>query len=654
MSKMKLGTKIAMGFGILIVISLLLGGMAVFQMGNVSGESNKLAFEYVPEVAVANELERSSLLTMYAMRGYALSEEEAYLTEGRKMLGVVTESLDKARELSQKAVHLEKLKGQVDTATAAVKEYSDLADQTVSKNQALAQNRVALLKNADIYMSSCKEFLASQNESMKQEFQEGVEAYKLAERLEKISVVNGIIELGNSARVAAWKSQATRDPKVIQDAMPLFDAMNKKFEELRAITRQAANIKQIESTKTAAETYKQAMNDLLANWLAVQEISAKRTAIAQKVLDAAQTTSAAGIENTAEIATNAASSLSSASTMMMVGLVLALAAGCLLAFFITRSITGPVRRIIDSMSSGADQVSSAAGQVSSSSQSLAEGASEQAAAVEETSSSLEEMSSMTKQNADNAVQANALMTQTKSAVNKANTSMKQVTQSMAEISSVGQEIGKIIKTIDEIAFQTNLLALNAAVEAARAGEAGAGFAVVADEVRNLAMRAADAAKNTSDLIETTVTKISQGTELVKATDEAFGEVSDNSNKVAELVGEIAAASSEQAQGIDQINQAVAQMDSITQTNAANAEESASASEELSAQSETMLDVVGELTELVGGVGASRNGHARSAKPQIGVHGLHHKGSMKKTTRKQVHQIANAVDVIPMDDDFNEF
>ena len=199
MSKMKLGTKIAMGFGILIVISLLLGGMAVFQMGNVSGESNKLAFEYVPEVAVANELERSSLLTMYAMRGYALSEEEAYLTEGRKMLGVVTESLDKARELSQKAVHLEKLKGQVDTATAAVKEYSDLADQTVNKNQALAQNRVALLKNADIYMNSCKEFLASQNESMKKEFQEGVEAYKLAERLEKISVVNDIIELGNSA-----------------------------------------------------------------------------------------------------------------------------------------------------------------------------------------------------------------------------------------------------------------------------------------------------------------------------------------------------------------------------------------------------------------------------------------------------------------------
>ena len=656
MNKMKLGTKIALGFGVLIVISLLLGGMAVYEMGNVSGESNKLAFEYVPEVAIANELERTSLLTMYAMRGYALSEEEAYLTESRKMLGEVNGSLDKARVLSDKAVHLEKLKGQLATATAAVKEYSDLADQTVNKNQALAQNRQALNKEAEIYMANCNEFLASQNEAMKKEFQAGSEAYKLEERLTKITVVNDIIALGNTARLAAWKSQAQRDPKIIQEAMSLFDSMNKKLEELRAITRLAANIKQIDETKSAGEAYKQAMNDLLTNWLAVQELNKNRGAAADRVLTAAQTTSAAGIENTAAIATNAASSLSSASTMMMVGLVVALAAGCLLAFFITRSITGPVKRIIDSLGAGADQVSSAAGQVSSSSQSLAEGASEQAAAVEETSSSLEEMSSMTKQNADNAVQANSLMGQTKTAVQKANTSMQQVTQAMAEISSVGQEIGKIIKTIDEIAFQTNLLALNAAVEAARAGEAGAGFAVVADEVRNLAMRAADAAKNTANLIETTVTKISQGTELVKTTDEAFSEVADNSNKVGELVGEIAAASSEQAQGIDQINQAVAQMDSITQTNAANAEESASASEELSAQSETMLDVVAELSAMVGGNSAGNgNGHRGKARQiQAGARALPRPVKKRTAAPSLVPQISRNEDLIPMDDEFNEF
>jgi methyl-accepting chemotaxis protein len=289
----------------------------------------------------------------------------------------------------------------------------------------------------------------------------------------------------------------------------------------------------------------------------------------------------------------------------IVGVILAI----LLGVLITRSITKPINRIIEALASGADQVSSASGQVSSASQSLAEGASEQAAAIEETSSSLEEMSSMTKQNAENAAQADSLMREAKSVVSKAGASMKQMNESMNEISSAGQEIGKIIKTIDEIAFQTNLLALNAAVEAARAGEAGAGFAVVADEVRNLAQRAADAAKNTANLIEGTIVRINQGTELVRTTDEAFTEVAGSSNKVAELIGEIAAASAEQAQGIDQVNQAVTQMDQVTQNNAANAEESASASEELNAQAESMMEVVGELLILVSGSAATTMSHS---------------------------------------------
>ncbi len=171
---------------------------------------------------------------------------------------------------------------------------------------------------------------------------------------------------------------------------------------------------------------------------------------------------------------------------------------------------------------------------------------------------------------------------------------------MQEISKASEETSKIIKTIDEIAFQTNLLALNAAVEAARAGEAGAGFAVVADEVRNLAMRAAEAAKNTAALIEGTVKKVSDGTSLVKTTSDAFKEVAGSAAKVGELVGEIAAASTEQAQGIEQVNIAVTEMDKVTQQNAATAEESASASEELNAQAEEMKSFVADLAAMVGG------------------------------------------------------
>ncbi len=271
----------------------------------------------------------------------------------------------------------------------------------------------------------------------------------------------------------------------------------------------------------------------------------------------------------------------------------------IMTVMITRSITKPINQVVEGLQDSAGQVAAASGQVSSASQSLAQGTSDQAAGIEETSASIEEMASMTKHNAENANQANTMMIDTSQVVNEANRSMGELTESMKEISSASEETAKIIRTIDEIAFQTNLLALNAAVEAARAGEAGAGFATVADEVRNLALRAADAARNTTDLIEGTVKKIKIGSEIVGRTNEAFSKVSTGAKKVGEIIGEIKAASYEQSQGIEQINKAITEMEKVVQKNAANAEESASASEEMNAQAETLKGFVRQLTSLVG-------------------------------------------------------
>jgi methyl-accepting chemotaxis protein len=322
---------------------------------------------------------------------------------------------------------------------------------------------------------------------------------------------------------------------------------------------------------------------------------------------------------------------------ILMAMVAAIIICTLLSFYLARGITVVLTRISGHIDEGAGQVASASNQISSSSQQLAEGASEQAASIEETSSSLEEMSAMTRQNADNAGQADNLMKEANQVVGQANESMNDLTTSMEEISKASKETSKIIKTIDEIAFQTNLLALNAAVEAARAGEAGAGFAVVADEVRNLAMRAADAARNTADLIEATVVKVNDGSELVAKTDKAFGQVAKSTKKVGELVGEIASASGEQSEGIEQVNKAVTEMDKVIQQNAANAEESASSSEEMNAQAETMKASVGELVALVGG--SLRGKDQTSAGSLNPVPYNTHQGQIEKTERKefQVHK-----------------
>jgi methyl-accepting chemotaxis protein len=264
---------------------------------------------------------------------------------------------------------------------------------------------------------------------------------------------------------------------------------------------------------------------------------------------------------------------------------------------VSRSIVHPIKWVGKGLRESSEKVSSASLEISSASGYLAERSSAHAASLEETSASLEEMSAMTRQNAGNANHANGIVKELIRHIEIANESMFRLTRFMDEISKSSKETQKIIKTIDDIAFQTNLLALNAAVEAARAGDAGSGFAVVAEEVRNLAMRTAEAAKNTTAIIEDTVKKIQQGTELVTITNNARDQVKKSSDDISVLAEKIAAASADQDQGIDHLNKAVAEMDVLVQQSAADSEELAATAEEMRGQSVKLTEFVKKLTKL---------------------------------------------------------
>jgi methyl-accepting chemotaxis protein len=614
MKNIKLGIKIGGGFAILILIACTLGGLAVFNMKAVENDSVRLANEYVPEVGIAGDIERNAQLAMYAWRGYAFTKSADFLTEGKKKLDDVQRTLDTAKVHANKYPDLIKLRESVASAQVKVTEYHQQAVETERLLAVQDASLVAARDAGDIFFQNAEAFLASQNTAMTNEIGSVASPEKLTERLQKISLINNVIDLGNAARITTWRGLALRNPRLLEEAIQVFSKNAEVLDKLQSTTRQEANLKQIENIRGAGEKYKENLNILHSSFIEVEELNKLRTKTGGDVLDTAQIISLAGMDQTQSIANEAVTNLSTASTVMITGLGIGVLIGIITAIFLTKGITGPVqqgvdfarklaqgdltakldveqkdevgilaqalrdmvaklREIVTEVQSASDNVASGSEELSASAEQLSQGATEQAASVEEVSSSMEEMGSNIRQNADNASQTEKIALK---AATDAEAGGKAVVQAVGAMKNIAEKIS----IVEEIARQTNLLALNAAIEAARAGEHGKGFAVVAAEVRKLAERSGSAAAEISELSSSTVSVADQaGQMLVRLVPDI--------QRTAELVQEISAASNEQNAGAEQINKALQQLDQVIQQNASASEEMASTSEELSSQAEQL-------------------------------------------------------------------
>jgi len=340
------------------------------------------------------------------------------------------------------------------------------------------------------------------------------------------------------------------------------------------------------------------------------------------------------------ISTETASSIVAASRNSVFGLLfvvmlLVIGVGSATAMWLVNTIVNKLQGINQSLESCAEQVNASSEQLSGASQELSESASEQAAGLQQTTSSLEEMSTQTKQTAENANQAELAVKETEPRVARGVEAMERMSKAMDDIQEASEATSKILKTIDDIAFQTNLLALNAAVEAARAGEAGKGFAVVAEEVRNLAQRSAQAAQDTSELIEKSHTSSERGSKVAKEVSENLNLIKDSVSQVGTLVLEISAAGKEQATGISEINSVMTEMDKVVQQNASSSEESASAAEELSSQANELKQVVYQLVELVGKGNERNSGKGAGGSFISGVNSKIKSGAMVREPERRL-------------------
>lgn len=585
--KMGVGVKVSGGFGILIVISIILGGLAIYNMLKVSHEAETLAKEFVPEVKSANSIERSSYKTMYGMRGYMYTEEKRFHDETLAAYSMVQEALKNAEELAKKSKELGELSTNVKKAKEIVDKYGQLVQQVVEKNKQLEVNRTDMNSSAKVFTDTIDEFLVSQEKQLDEQFNSKASTDALKDRILKTKLMNDVINIGSLTRIDAWKAISLRSPELFQKALDNLKKIEKPLADISAKTKQEENKVQLKRINTSSAKYKDAMVDFLKNWNEREELAKLLIATGNEVLKICLSTADGGMLSTQKVADDSVKALGASSRVMITGLIIALIIGVIFAWVITRSIIKPINRsseIAANLASQAEELSTVSNTLLSSSEEMSAQSNNVSAATEEMSANINAMASAAEEmnvNTQTVSSASEQMSQNMSnlagAIEEMSTSMNTIgdnakqgaliasdamkmsgsaTETMNVLGSAAKEIGKVTEVIKRIAQQTNLLALNATIEAASAGEAGKGFAVVANEIKELANQSAQAAEDITQKIVGVQGRTDQAVKVINEVSGIIEKLNKSVDVISNLVEEQAKAANDMSSNVAQANQGV--------------------------------------------------------------------------------------------------
>ncbi len=631
---MSLKGKLYLGFIAMIILAMVIGilGIVAFRITNSNVDKTSSMVEYADNFVLPVNLSLSRLSNDVVESGNSYysyiynqfekdfqSGEQAFAASNKELqviLDILAGAAPDMLPSTRKNIPL--ISGLLQNMHKTTNELRNAVIESVK----LRDENLLTAANAEDLLHNAHQLAYNQIESnLEDQLRNRANVSESKRQLSRLEILNRLDESLANARLNFWqgvglygdaeKAAYNASLKHLTDGVDIIKSYNVPQNVFDEKTRDA-----YAQIQASFEHYATATNKSLDLAQKLEKLATDTTKIYQEMNNlASETTQVVNetLDNTMDTIRTGMSQIERVVTwftaaIVIVGVV-ALILGMVISTVLIRNITSPINRIIETLKSGSQQINAAAEQIASASHSLAEGSTTQAASLEETSSALEEMASMTRQNADNAQKTNETTISNNKIVTEGVQAMGRMTSAMDDINDKSEKVSRIVKTIEDIAFQTNLLALNAAVEAARAGEAGKGFAVVADEVRNLSQRSAQAAKDTTELITGTVESVKNGSEIASRLTNSFSGIAEGSQKVGDLINQIAAATNEHAQGVDQVNTAVAQMDKVTQQNAANSEETASASEELSAQATNLGDSISELVSLVSGKQAAAVPHA---------------------------------------------